>query len=95
MSRKLVLSYDKMSTPAIITVSGSRQVSVPPDAEETTSSDFKSHLATFLAHLVFWQDVLEHCTSVEVKRTMLDHFKFLFLRQLLYVSNPFLAFNRV
>ena len=35
---------------------------------------------------MFWQDILEHCTSTEVKQTLLDHFKYLFLQQLLYPS---------
>ena len=54
-----------------------------PDAEMTTSPDFKAHLTTFLSYLVFWQDVLEHCSSSDVKQTLLDHFKYLFLQQLL------------
>ena len=56
------------------------------DGEDTTSPNYQGHLSTFLAYLVFWQDILEHCTSAEVKQTLLDHFKFLFLQQLLYPS---------
>ena len=54
-------------------------------AAETTSPEYQTHLATFLASLVFWQDLLEHCTSIDIKHTLLDHFQFLFLQQLLYV----------
>ena len=84
LSRKLVLSYDQDAIPAIVSFSELPSIESPPDVERTTSLDFKAHLTTFLSHLVFWQDVLEHCTSTEVKHTLLDHFKFLFLQQLLY-----------
>lgn len=83
LSRKLVLSFPKDSVPAIVTFSKAGSSQIPPDAETTTSSDFRAHLATFLSYLVFWQDVLEHCRSDDIKRSLLDHFKFLFLQQLL------------
>ncbi|KAI5293349.1 hypothetical protein KEM52_005623 [Ascosphaera acerosa] len=40
----------------------------------------------FLSYLLFWQDTLEHCKSVDVNKTLLDHFQVLFLQQLLYPS---------
>ncbi|KAI5286881.1 hypothetical protein KEM54_006433 [Ascosphaera aggregata] len=40
----------------------------------------------FLSYLLFWQDTIEHCKSVEVNNTLLDHFQVLFLQQLLYPS---------
>jgi hypothetical protein len=43
-------------------------------------------MTTFLSYLAFWQDVLDHCRSPEVKQTLLDHFQILFLQQLLYPS---------
>ena len=86
LSRKLVLSFTKDSIPAILSFSDTPRPKTPSDAEKTTSSDFQAHLATFLSYLVFWQDVLEHCGSEDVKRSLLDHFKFLFLQQLLYPS---------
>ncbi len=86
LSRKLVLSFTKDSIPAILSFSDTPRPKTPSDAEKTTSSDFQAHLATFLSYLVFWQDVLEHCGSEDVKRTLLDHFKLLFLQQLLYPS---------
>jgi Retinoic acid induced 16-like protein len=43
-------------------------------------------MQTFLSHLKFWQDVLEHCKSQDVNETLLDHFQVLFLEQLLYPS---------
>ena len=52
-------------------------------AESSDSSEFRTHLETFLSYLIFWQDVLEHCRSTEVQQTLLDHFQVLFLQQLL------------
>lgn len=86
LSRKLVLSFTNDSIPAILSFSDTPRPKTPSDAEKTTSSDFQAHLTTFLSYLVFWQDVLEHCGSEDVKRSLLDHFKFLFLQQLLYPS---------
>ena len=72
--------------PSILSFSDTPRPKTPPDAEKTTSSDFQAHLATFLSYLVFWQDILEHCGSKDIKCSLLDHFKFLFLQQLLYPS---------
>ena len=69
-----------------MTFSDRLQAAPPPDAEATTSASYQAHLATFLAALVFWQDLLDHCTSAAVQQTLLDHFKYLFLQQLLYPS---------
>ena len=79
------MSYTKDETPPILAYSEALQLQAAIDAEETTSSDYQTHLETFLSSLVFWQDLLEHCTSADVKQTLLDHFQFLFLGQLLYV----------
>lgn len=86
LSRKLVLSFTKDTIPVILSFSDTPRPKTPSDADKTTSLDFQAHLATFLSYLVFWQDVLEHCGSDDVKRSLLDHFKFLFLHQLLYPS---------
>ena len=40
----------------------------------------------FFTYLAFWQDTLNHCKSVEVSDTLLDHFQILFVQQLLYPS---------
>lgn len=85
LSRKLVLSLPKEVGPATFSNSEERPASIPQDVEETTSPEFQAHLSTFLSYLAFWQDMLEHCNSSDVKRILLDHFKFLFLQQLLYV----------
>lgn len=86
LSRKLVLSFTNNTIPTVLSFSDTLRPETPSDAEKTTSPDFQAHLATFLSYLVFWQDVLEHCGSEDVKRSLLDHFKFLFLQQLLYPS---------
>ena len=86
LSGKLVLSFNKDTIPAILSFSDTPRPKTPSDAETTTSLDFQTHLATFLSYLVFWQDVLEHCGSEDIKCSLLDHFKFLFLEQLLYPS---------
>lgn len=86
LSRKLVLSFTKDTVPAILSFSETARPKIPSDAETTTSPGFQAHLATFLSYLVFWQDLLEHCGSEDVKRSLLDHYKILFLQQLLYPS---------
>ncbi|KAL9124685.1 MAG: hypothetical protein Q9217_006004 [Psora testacea] len=69
LSRKLVLDFDKESLPPAMTLSQSQRAATPLDADKTTSSDFKAHLTTFLSYLLFWQDVLEHCSSHDVKQS--------------------------
>lgn len=86
LSRKLALKYPEGETPPILTFSERLEAEIPADAEATTSMEYQAHLGTFLASLVFWQDLLEHCTSNDVKQTLLDHFQYLFLQQLLYPS---------
>ena len=86
LSGKLVLSFNKDTIPAILSFSDTPRPKTPSDAETTTSLDFQTHLATFLSYLVFWQDVLDYCGSEDIKCSLLDHFKFLFLEQLLYPS---------
>ena len=81
--RKLALTYNRAEAPSILAFADRSHVRGAPDAEETTSSEYQAHLATFLASLIFWQDLVEHCTSTVVKDTLLDHFQFLFLQQLL------------
>ena len=85
LSRKLVLAFDGEPSSTETSIDATRP-RTPADVEKTTSPEFKAHLATFLSYLVFWQDVLEHCSSSDVKQSLLDHFKFLFLQQLLYPS---------
>lgn len=42
-------------------------------------------MEAFMSYLLFWQDTIDHCKSVEVNDTLLDHFQVLFLEQLLWV----------
>ena len=78
-----MLAFDEGSLLPVARTSKDMRPKTPPDVEKTTSPDFKAHLTTFLSYLVFWQDVLEHCKSSDIKQSLLDHFKFLFLQQLL------------
>ncbi|KAI9679574.1 MAG: hypothetical protein M1829_001535 [Trizodia sp. TS-e1964] len=85
-ARKLVMTFSKDDPPAILALSDYAEPAITANAESSTSPEFLLHLNTFLSYLVFWQDVLEHCKSSEVKQTLLDHFQVLFLQQLLYPS---------
>ncbi|KAL7271302.1 hypothetical protein RUND412_005954 [Rhizina undulata] len=84
--RKLVVTYPTDDPPTILMLSDYSSSSPAFGAESSNSPEFQTHLETFLSYLIFWQDVLEHCKSVEVKQTLLDHFQVLFLQQLLYPS---------
>src|SRR5271156_213590 len=54
--------------------------------ERTDGPAFRDALDNFLRYLGFWQDVLDHCPSARIRQSLLDTFKALFLRQLLYPS---------
>jgi hypothetical protein len=84
LPRRLYLSFDD-DPPPLLAFADDKYVPVQ-GAESSSSDQFKSHMKTFLSHLLFWQDVLEHCGSADVKQTLLDHFHVLFLQQLLYPS---------
>ncbi|KAF8466635.1 Retinoic acid induced 16-like protein-domain-containing protein [Kalaharituber pfeilii] len=86
LSRKLVMTYPEKEQPTILTLSDYSASELTYEAEASTSPEFQTHLETFLSYLIFWQDVLNHCKSVEMKQTLLDHFRILFLQQLLYPS---------
>ncbi|KAF8539823.1 Retinoic acid induced 16-like protein-domain-containing protein [Trichophaea hybrida] len=86
LSRKLVITHPTDHPSKILLLSNNPMTLLEVDAETPNSPDFKIHLETFLSYLTFWQDVLEHCRSVAVKQTLLDHFQVLFLQQLLYPS---------
>lgn len=84
LSRKLVIDYPSHDLPPILALSDyEHPVTSNYGVVGSCSSDFKSHLDTFLSHLLFWQDVLNHCQSLEVKSTLLEHFQVIFLQQLL------------
>ncbi len=74
--------YSKDTIPTIVTFSEVSQSS-DVNAQETVLVDFQGNFDAFLTHLTFWQDILEHCASPDIKQTLLDHFEFLFLQQVL------------
>jgi hypothetical protein len=86
LSRKLSIIHPKKELPVVLQLSDYLTLEAPREAESMYSEYLQVHLATFLSYLTFWQDVLEHCTSIDVKQTLLDHFQILFLQQLLYPS---------
>ncbi|EKD17544.1 uncharacterized protein L3040_006662 [Drepanopeziza brunnea f. sp. 'multigermtubi'] len=86
LSRKLVIDHGLEDLPPILAFSDYEQPHTSSDIVSSSSSEFQMHMETFLSHLVFWQDVLNHCKSGEVKQTLLEHFQVIFLQQLLYPS---------
>ncbi|KAK4467152.1 Retinoic acid induced 16-like protein-domain-containing protein [Cladorrhinum samala] len=86
LSRKLVIDHPANDLPPILAFSDYEHPKSNYEIVSSCSTEFQSHLDTFLSHLLFWQDVLNHCKSVEVKSTLLEHFQVIFLQQLLYPS---------
>ncbi|OTA99419.1 hypothetical protein M426DRAFT_76371 [Hypoxylon sp. CI-4A] len=86
LSRKLVIDHPTENLPPILALSDYQHPTSTFEIVSSCSPDFQLHLETFLSHLLFWQDVLNHCKSVEVKSTLLEHFQVIFLQQLLYPS---------
>ncbi|EGY16104.1 hypothetical protein VD0002_g1425 [Verticillium dahliae] len=86
LSRKLVIDHLPDDLPPVLALSDYEHPTSTYEIISSCSPDFQLHLETFLSHLLFWQDVLEHCKSVEVKQTLLEHFQVIFLQQLLYPS---------
>ncbi|KAF2093491.1 hypothetical protein NA57DRAFT_81420 [Rhizodiscina lignyota] len=86
LSRKLSIVHPKEDMPIVLVLSDYAEGPPAGDAESLFSPNLKTHMDTFLSYLTFWQDVLEHCKSIDVRQTLLDHFQVLFLQQLLYPS---------
>jgi hypothetical protein len=86
LSRELSILHPDASLPAVLAMSDYTTTHTRPTAESAFSDRHKAHMVTFLSYLAFWQDVLDHCRSADVKQTLLDHFQILFLQQLLYPS---------
>ncbi|KAH8724293.1 Retinoic acid induced 16-like protein-domain-containing protein [Phaeosphaeriaceae sp. PMI808] len=86
LSRKLSVRHPPQNLPLILSLSDYSEMQSNVQAESFFGEDFQNHLATFLSYLTFWQDVLEHCRSTDVRHTLIDHFQILFLQQLLYPS---------
>lgn len=83
LSRKLVIDHPSSDLPPVLALSDYQHPKSQYEVVTSCSPEFQSHLDTFLSHLLFWQDVLNHCRSVEVKSTLLEHFQVIFLQQLL------------
>lgn len=83
LSRKLVIDHPTQNLPPILAFSDYQHPTSNFEIVSSCAPEFQSHLETFLSHLLFWQDVLNHCKSVEVKSTLLEHFQVIFLQQLL------------
>lgn len=83
LSRKLVIDHLPHDLPPILALSDYEHPQSSYEVVSSCASEFQSHLETFLSHLLFWQDVLNHCRSIEVKSTLLEHFQVIFLQQLL------------
>lgn len=83
LSRKLVIDHPPENLPPILALSDYQHPTSTFEIVSSCSPDFQLHLETFLSHMLFWQDVLNHCRSVEVKSTLLEHFQVIFLQQLL------------
>lgn len=79
------MSFPVDDLPTVLAFSDYLEPVVAVDTQFSTSPEFRQHMSTFLSDLMLWQDVLEHCTSAEIKRTLLDHFEILFLKQVLWV----------
>ncbi|OAK97171.1 hypothetical protein IQ06DRAFT_296371 [Phaeosphaeriaceae sp. SRC1lsM3a] len=86
LSRKLSVLHPPQNLPIILSLSDYSEMQANAQAESFFGEDFQNHLLTFLSYLTFWQDVLEHCRSTDVRHTLIDHFQILFLQQLLYPS---------
>jgi hypothetical protein len=83
LSRKLVIDHPPHDLPPILALSDYEHPVSNYEVISSCSPEFQSHLETFLSHLLFWQDVLNHCRSLEVRSTLLEHFQIIFLEQLL------------
>ncbi|KAK3704366.1 hypothetical protein LTR37_013919 [Vermiconidia calcicola] len=86
LSRELSILHPDATLPAVLAMSDYSTTHARATAESVFSERHQGHMATFLSYLAFWQDVLDHCKSGDVKQTLLDHFQILFLQQLLYPS---------
>jgi hypothetical protein len=83
LSRRLPSIEDGEELPPILALS---DYSTNSDGTASSIQSFRHDMNAFLSYLLFWQDTLTHCQSLELKDTLLDHFQVLFLQQLLYPS---------
>ena len=81
--RKLNIAHPREKLPLILALSDEQLIDVPEDVDSFYSEELQGRLSTFMSNLVFWQDILEHCRSLEIKQTLIDHFQVFFLQQIL------------
>ena len=86
LSRELSILHPDAVLPPVLAMSDYNTTHARATAESAFAEQHMTHMSTFLSHLAFWQDVLDHCRSADVRQTLLDHFQILFLQQLLYPS---------
>ncbi|KAK0906223.1 hypothetical protein LTR02_006094 [Friedmanniomyces endolithicus] len=86
LSRELSILHPNSTLPAVLAMSDYSTTHQRATAESAFSDRHQTHMSTFLSYLAFWQDVLDHCGSADVRQTLLDHFQILFQQQLLYPS---------
>ncbi|KIW19231.1 hypothetical protein PV08_03525 [Exophiala spinifera] len=83
LSRQSTSLAARSSKLAIVTLS---DYSETVDSLAESPRDSPQAVKAFFSYLAFWQDTLNHCKSLEVSDTLLDHFQVLFVQQLLYPS---------
>ena len=90
LPRKIIIVHPPEGpVPTLLSADDSSQVVSLTNIDEyerTDSPAFSDALENFLRYLGFWQDVLAHCSSTRIRLSLLETFKALFLRQLLYPS---------
>ncbi|KAK4944873.1 hypothetical protein LTR10_015792 [Elasticomyces elasticus] len=76
------LTRDSSTLPIVALSDSAQSLETLAEAPRHGQQDVKA----FFSYLAFWQDTLNHCKSLEVSDTLLDHFQVLFVQQLLYPS---------
>ena len=84
--RKLDIAHPRDDLPLILALSDDRGSAPSSELDSFYSEGLQARLSTFMSNLIFWQDILEHCRSLEIKQTLIDHFQVFFLQQILYSS---------
>lgn len=85
--RKLDIAHPRDDLPLILALSDDRGSTPSSEVDSFYSEGLQARLSTFMSNLIFWQDILEHCRSLEIKQTLIDHFQVFFLQQILYVPS--------
>ena len=85
LARALSIVHGDAALPGVLALSDYGTGVPVGGAESAFSPRHRAHLATFLASLAFWQDVVRH-TRGRLRAVLLERFRALFVRQLLYPS---------